>query len=91
MVSPAEGYEIVEGDGFLTSVREIVGFVPRWDEIRWGLDWALNRNPTDPSFATHLAGDLWITEPTGHFDLAVLYAVDEQNRRVTYVSLNRIP
>ena len=28
MVSPAEGYEIVEGDGFLTSVREIIGLCP---------------------------------------------------------------
>ena len=56
----------------------------RWDEISLGLDWALNRNPTDSSFAHHLIANLWVVQTAGPPELAVFYEVDLQNRVVTY-------
>ena len=85
MTSPARGYALREGDGFLTSVRELIGSVKRWDEMREGLDWALHRNLTDPSFATHLVGGFWVAELTVHPSVIVFYEVDHDARAVTYV------
>jgi hypothetical protein len=87
MSSQPAGYELAEGDGLATSVRQIVGSIERWDEIRVGLDWALNRDPTDPSFATHLSGNLWVTQIFTSPELAVFYEVDEHSRVVTYTNV----
>jgi hypothetical protein len=84
MSSLPEGFEIAEGDGFLTSVREILGSAQRWDEIRAAVDWALHLNPTDPSFATRLAANLWVTQIHGPPELGVFYEVNERDRIVTY-------
>ena len=84
MTGPHQGYALREGDGFLTSVRELIGSVKRWDEMRVGLDWALHRNPTDPSFATHLVGGFWVAELTSYPSVIVFYEVDQDARAVTY-------
>ena len=84
MTGPHQGYALREGDGFLTSVRELIGSVKRWDEMRLGLDWALHRNPTDPSFATHLVGGFWVAELASHPSVIVFYEVDQDARAVTY-------
>ena len=87
MPSPSQGYSVVEGDGFLNGVRWKVGSLERWDEIRWSLDLALNRSPTDPSFATRILADLWATQISGPPDVVVLYKVSEIDRVVTYTGL----
>ena len=91
MPNPSQGYELVEGEGFATSVKEILGAVHRWDEIRRGLDWALNRGPTDPSFATRLTGNLWVVEISGPPKMAVFYEVNEKDKVVTYTGLGLSP
>ena len=83
-----EGYEIIEGDGFQTQVRSLLSSIERWDEIRRGLDWALNRNPTDPSFTTHLAGRSWFTHIAGTRELFIIYDVDEENCAVVYTNVS---
>jgi hypothetical protein len=79
------------------NVRELLPSEPsvdvarRWDEMRRGLDWALNRNPMHPSFAFHVGGSLWAAEITGPPWVCVLYEVEEPNRVVTYKRLIVVP
>ena len=82
-----DGYEIREAEGFLPQVRAISPSVPRWDEIRAGLDWALNRNPTDPALSVFLAGNTWCAQIAGPPSLLVIYDVDESACVVTYVGI----
>ncbi len=81
------GYDIREDAGFVPNKPWFVAAVERWDEMRFGLDWSLNRNPTHSSFAFHLDGNLWAAEILGPPWVCVLYEVDESNRVVTYKSL----
>ena len=69
----------------------MLGDLRHWDDIRFGLDLALNRDPTHPDTGTRLLANLWITEFTGPPRLTVIYEVNENARVVTYVGLSLTP
>ena len=73
MVSWQEGYEVREGDGFSTRVKEVLGDVRRWDEMSFGLSLALNRHPTHAGVGTHLLANLWVIRLAGPPVVAVFY------------------
>lgn len=82
------GYDIREDEGFLPETPSFIAAFMRWDEMRSGLDWALNRNPMHPSFARHLNSfNLWAAEILGPPWVCVFYEVDELKRVVTYKRL----
>ncbi len=91
MTSPPEGYAISESREFTARVRELLGDLRHWDDIRFGLDLTLNRDPTNPEVGTQLMANLWITEFTGPPKLTVMYEVNEPARVVTYVGLSFTP
>ena len=91
MVNPREGFEIVEGNGFRNALADIPVSIEIWDEIRLGWDWALNRDPTNPSVASNVILNFWVIELSGPPALVLFYEVDEQNRLVTYTNLCQAP
>ncbi len=78
------GYDIREGPEFETSAVAVLGGLERWDEIRGGLDWVLQREPTSATFATRVVSTFWMTDLSPVVELMVFYEVDVTQRIVTY-------
>ena len=86
-----EGFTVREGDGFSTSVKEVLGGVQHWDEMSFGLSLALSRHPMHPDIGTHLLANLWVIRLAGPPVIAVFYEVNETERTVTYTGLSLTP
>lgn len=61
-------------------VEDILGSIERWDQIKWGGDWLLERDPTRGNFLPHY--NLWVIMLRDRQNIMVYYQLDEENRRV---------
>ena len=84
----SEGYELVEGPRFAQSVPQKLGDFERWDEVRFGWEMVLRRDPkavgmmlSDGTFA------LSINIPTHSFLVYLQYKIDGEAMCVTYLEL----
>lgn len=87
---PNGGREIVESTRFASERDAIMGDVRRWDEIFFGIDWALCLDPEEAGQTTSAPG-IWavpIVLPAGEPDLLVYYTFNDE--RVTLMSIRRV-
>ena len=82
-----EGYEVVESRQFSESVRTILRSVELWDEVRWALDWGLNRDPLNRQLRDQIKGKVGIAVLVAPPTFAVFFEVNEEERIVTYTGL----
>ena len=73
-------YEVVETPEFLGLAQDMLGSVERWDEIKWGGDWLLERSPNRGNYLPHY--DLWVLMLFSDPVILVYYWIDEANRQV---------
>jgi hypothetical protein len=73
-------YELVETPEFLGLVEDVIGSMDRWDEIKRGRDWLLERDPKRGSYLPHY--DLWVLFFRTHPAIVVYYEIDEAQRQV---------
>lgn len=78
-------FEVVETHEFLGLVQDILGSVERWDEIKWGLDWLLERHPTRGNYLAHY--DLWVLKLRSEPPIWVYYRLDQIQRQVFPVDI----
>ena len=82
-------FEVLETPEFLGLVQDILGSVERWDEIKWGLDWLLERNPTAGNHLPH--HDLWVLKLRSEPPMWVYYRLDLIRRQVLPVDIQIFP
>ena len=75
----------METPEFLGLVEDVLGSVERWDEIKWGQDWLLERDPTRGNYLPHY--DLWVLRLHSEAPLWVYYRVEETRRVVFPVDI----
>lgn len=84
-----DGYEVIDGAGFLMRAHDVIGAIPEWDEIRRIHDWAMTRNPYLK--ATPLYGsNLWMRRIEYRFLPVLFYRIDEENCQVIFEDLRRM-
>lgn len=79
-----ELWNVIEPPEFLADIEWIFGSIPKWDELRFGRNWVLERNPYVGTPNPDSGEWVLVEDFPGLLVVVFRYRITEDTRTITY-------